>query len=383
MNFDFVKSGKITVEVKMFNPERLLNLLWSEGIEVSNVKKIDIITVKMVINYMDYDEVKDYVIRFKGMIEIINANGLVVFLMKLKRKKTYAIGALLFAAIIIVLSNFVWGVKICNGNIVSPYEVRKCLYSNGIKPGTLKKNIDITKAEEIIEENNSNISWVRARVKGSVLVIDFKEKITPPKPKNKDDEDEDIVEGKDVVASMDGEIIKIYTSSGTAVVHKGDYVKKGDVLIQGIEGKEEYQYNVNSRGTVIAKTLMERTSDIKLEGTELKRTGEIKKDYYINLFGKKIYLKKCDKTFKDYDKIENTSKFIKEDDYYIKKEVSIKENSDNLINREIEKIDNDVKINLKRSDVLLDKNINLVPLDDGMTRIIVTYSIERDIGVSE
>ncbi len=57
---------------------------------------------------------------------------------------------------------------------------------------------------------------------------------------------------------MDGEIKRIYTTSGTAVVKEGDVVKKGDILIipqQGIEGGE---YEVDAEGEVTAILFMKR-----------------------------------------------------------------------------------------------------------------------------
>lgn len=380
MSSDFTKAGQLVVEIKMFNPEKLLNILWNKGIEVRDVKKLDIITIRMAIDYKDYDEINDYVVKFKGMIDILSGSGLAIFLIKIKKKLSYVVGVVLFLFIIFFLSNFVWCVKISDGNIVSPYDIRKCIYGHGVKPGVLKRDINLKNVEKIIEDNNENIVWVRARIEGSALKIDFKEKITPPAGINQDTNLED--QG-DIVASMDGEIIKIYTSSGTAVVNRGDFVKKGDLLIEGIQGKEEYKYNVRPEGTILAKTLIEKTADVKIGGTELERTGEIRKDIYIQLFGKKIYIKKCNKDFNDYDKIENTKSFIKEDIYYIKKEVPMKEDSDNLINKKLEEIDKEVQISLKRSEKILDKNVNKENIDDQNVRLKVTYAIEKSIGIRE
>ena len=42
MGLNKFKNGKVSVEIKVLNPERILNYLWNNEIKVSNVKKIDI-----------------------------------------------------------------------------------------------------------------------------------------------------------------------------------------------------------------------------------------------------------------------------------------------------------------------------------------------------
>ena len=41
MNSKFFKNGIIKIEVKLFNSEQFLNILWNSGIRIHNIKKID------------------------------------------------------------------------------------------------------------------------------------------------------------------------------------------------------------------------------------------------------------------------------------------------------------------------------------------------------
>ena len=38
-----LRSGEISVEIRVLNPDRVLNILWNNEIRVSNIKKIDIV----------------------------------------------------------------------------------------------------------------------------------------------------------------------------------------------------------------------------------------------------------------------------------------------------------------------------------------------------
>ena len=45
MALNNVKSGRVTIEVKVLNPDRILNILWNKHIEIYKVKKKNISTI--------------------------------------------------------------------------------------------------------------------------------------------------------------------------------------------------------------------------------------------------------------------------------------------------------------------------------------------------
>lgn len=88
-------------------------------------------------------------------------------------------------------------------------------------------NIDHENIEKQIRKHYDGIGWVSVNKKGSRLLVNVREMtkdkiITKKKP-------------ADLVASDDGKVISIVTSAGTAKVRKGKKVKKGKMLISGIE----------------------------------------------------------------------------------------------------------------------------------------------------
>lgn len=377
MNLDFLKKGYITVEIKLFNPEKLINLLWNRGFRVEKVEKKDVITLNMKIKYSDYNEVRSIVKELNGLIKIVDKKGIVVWFIKFKNRSSYIVGILLFLGIVYFLSGFVWGVEVDENKFVSPYEVRKSVYSLGAKPGVRKNKINTKSLEKGIEDSNENIMWVRARIEGSVLKVTVQERITPPQNLRKDNKQE--TPAKSIVAKMDGEIVMIYTSSGSPAVKRGDYVKKGDLLVEGAQGNEEHRYEVVPEGTIIAKTFDEKSVDIQIDGSKKERTGEKESDFYIEIGGKKIYLKKATKSYKDYDKIESKDSFIKQIDYFPKKDVPITASKEALINDAVNKLQEQVQQDLEKSDKIVDKIINQEVIGSGKLRLKVVFVIERDI----
>ena len=291
--------------------------------------------------------------------------------MRLKSKKTLLIGVVLFLGILYGLSTYVWGIEIKTGDNVSPYEIRQDLKKIGIKPGMRKKDIDVYTLETKLEEINKDILWLRIRIEGSTLKVLIEEKVNPPKQ-------EEVAVG-DCTAEMGGEIKRIYVTSGTAMVTPGDFVKEGDVLITGIQGKEGGEYNVEAKGTVIANTFYERAMEVQISGTKMERTNKTDKDIYLNLWGVKIYLKKAINTFEYYDKIKENNGIFNVVHYYEKKEKEVNVERDKAIEEAIIKLEESLKKNLNNDAIISDRNVSVEDLSDGKIKVKVIFIVEQDI----
>lgn len=365
------ESGKVILEINILKPERLLNILWSENIKVINIKRIDVVTIRVTIEYENYLSVVEVVKRLGGKSKIVGSRGILFLVGKLKSKVFLAVGGGMFIAILLYLSTFVWSIEINTKKNVSPYELRQQLYELGIKPGISKSKIDFKDIEKKLENMNSDILWLRARVEGSTLKISIEEKVNPP----------EIKEGDlgNLVAKMDGEISRVYTFAGRAVVHSGEFVKAGDVIIEGINGKEEDPYEVVPDGVVMANTFYEKSIRAKYQGTELKRSGEKDSDIYLNIFGKKIYLKKAIKDFKEYDKIEESGNIINKINYYEKKEIPIEFSKEEIVNNSINDLEKSLYNELTREANIVDRIVSTKEDSKEELVVNVVFVVEQNI----
>ena len=276
-----------------------------------------------------------------------------------------------FLLILLYLSTFIWSIEINTRNNLSPYEIRQDLFDLGIMPGIKKKEIDVKELEKKIEDINSDILWIRARIEGSTLKISIEEKVNPPQ----------IVEEEmgNLVSKMEGEVSRVYVFSGRSVVHKGDLVKPGDVLIEGINGKEENPYEVVPDGVVMANTFYEKSMVMKIEGTELKRNGNKDTDIYLEVMGKKIYLKKAIKGFKEYDKIEESGKIFKKVNYYEKEEVPVQLTKEEAVDNAVEQLQESLYNNLTREAKIIDKIVTTKDESNGNIIVNVIFVVEQNI----
>ncbi|MDB1939562.1 sporulation protein YqfD [Clostridium tertium] len=364
-------SGKVVVEVNILKPERLLNILWNENINVINVKRIDVATIRVTIDYNDYNVLIDVVKRLNGKSKVIGSTGILFFIGKLKSKLFLAIGGGIFIALLLYFSTYVWSIEITTKKNVSPYELRQQLYEIGIKPGIRKNKIDVKDVEKKLEDVNSDVLWLRARIEGSTLKIFIEEKVNPPEVKEE--------KQGNLVAKMDGEVSRVYAFSGRSAVHVGDMVKAGDIVIEGINGKEEDPYEVVPEGVVMANTFYEKSMTIKVEGTELKRSGEKDSDIYVEVFGKKIYLKKAIKDFEEYDKIEESGKIIKKANYFEKREFPVTYTKEEAIDSAVNELEESLYNNLTREAKVVDRIISTKDSSDGNIIVNVVFVVEQNI----
>lgn len=369
--FNKSKLGQVTIEVSVLMPEKILNVLWNNEIYICNIVKVDLATIRFTIYIDDYKEVERLIKKYKGKIRILNTSGIIVLLMKIKRKISLVIGVALFFVVIYILSNYIWAIDIQTQKNLSPFEIRHQLSTIGIKPGLSKSQINVRELEKQMENLNDEIMWIRIRVEGSTLKLTVKEKVNPPSTEK--------VSFNQVVAKMDGEVKRVYTNSGNPTVVPGDIVKKGDNLILPIQGREGFQIEVKPSGTVIANTFYDKFMEIQISGEKLERTGRKNSDIYLNIFGKKFYLKKAIDGFRYYDKIEERNGCLNKIIYFEKKGKNVNLDKDNTVKEAKEKLEASLKKTLSNDAKIIDSKVTLEEVKEGTILVKVMFTVEQDI----
>ncbi len=345
------------MEIQSLIPEKFINLLWKNDVVVKNIRKINITTVILEVKLSDYGEISKVAKRTGTRVKIIGRSGMSFFLIKLKSRSALLIGMILFGSIIYYLSTFVWNIEISTENYISPYELRNQIKGFGVIPGMRKKNVDVYEIESKILRSNDEIMWVKARIDGVKLKVDVIERQSPPI----------IVSNKNpcnLIASKDGVVARVYTTDGTSIVKDGDSVQKGDILVNGEQGKEGSVYPVHAKGEVIARTFYEQIKEAPISKVTRVRTGNIFSNFYIKLGNKKVYLKNSLNPYKTYDKIENNNKFVCKETYY---EVKVKN-----IPTDVTKTQDEIYFNILRK---LDKSVKIINKIESVKKENNKYSI--------
>lgn len=369
------KKGTITIEIQSHMPEKFINLLWKNGVNIRNIRKKDITTIIMETNLGDYGHIESIANKTKAKVKIIGRKGTTFFLIKIRRRVALVGGIAIFVFVLYFLSTFIWKVEIQTENHLSPYEIREQLKAYGITPGTRKNKINVYELQDKMIKNNDTIMYFRARVEGSRLFVEAIEKTPPP----------DIAlenSPGNLVAKKDGQIIRVFTTKGTPVIKKGDVVKLGQVIVKGEQGKEGSTYAVHAEGSVFANTWYEEIKEVPIRGIKKEKTGKEMENVYVEVFGKRIYFKNSLNKFKSYDKIVENSGFLKKEIYYETREITFSLEQEKVIKETAEELYLNIVKKLDKSIKVVDKKVFSEPSGDNLN-IRVLLTAEEDIAELE
>lgn len=363
--------GKLEISITSNNIEKLLNMLWSSNIGISNLKRDTVNSITLEINVKDYETFLKCVKQSKSRHHIIKRSGPYIKEIAYRKKVSLGVAVIFFFLTLGFLKSYIWGIEITTEENVSPFEIREFLKKNNIVAGLKKNEINLADVEEKLNMEHPEIVWSKARIYGSILKIKISEKKNPP----------EVVEDdypSDFVASKDGEILRVYTEAGNSTVKAGQMVKKGDLLVEGIQGKEGAEYAVNSDGKVIAKTFYEKMETFNKKETVRKRTGKINNQVYFEIAGKKIFLKNKLNNFENYDRIVDNTSLLKKITYYevIEEEKEI-EDAKAFAETVHNQFYNDITIDFNREIEVLDVIKDYKETDDKITVRVVVIAQEN------
>lgn len=212
--------------------------------------------------------------------------GLRGFPGKIKHKIAFCISALLGVIIVILSSLPVWDIRISGNEVVPDALILNRLEECGFSIGSAWGKLELSDIEYDMLGKCEEISWININRVGTVAFVKVIESADKPNEQTKP------VGYANIVADRDCIIEEITVSAGTPVVKVGDAVRKGDLLIMGIENNELSRL-VCAEGSVIGRaydtlsTAVGRERSIRTKKSESVISVNIKIfDFSLNIFKK-------------------------------------------------------------------------------------------------
>lgn len=336
------------IEIKGKNPKKFLMELIKQKICIETVKyKQKSIYLK--VSYNEYQKIKK--IKTIYEINIIKTCGKQRVINIIKKYKTQIISFILSIVLCIILSKLILVINIDTENKQIKQIIKDTLTENDITLYSKQKSYkELNKISKKIKQNNINkIEWVELSRKGTILNIKVIERVVNDNTKDNN--------YKDIVASKNGYIKKIYSRKGQLLKNIDDYVKKGDIIISGnIYRNEEVIEKVKAEGRVYAEVwyiikLNENLTHQKLEkekeGTKRLILKTNNKEITLFKINKKVKLEKEKQLFKGI----TCNILIKEQ----QKEKQIKEkyNTNTLTNILLKKAEKSLKKTLQQDEYII------------------------------
>ena len=151
--------GFLCVRIRGMAPERFINMCCNKKIYIWDLKRIEEdyqfhITVK------NYKKLKPIAKKTKMIPRIIRKTGFPFFLYRYRKRKVFFIGVLICAAIVYILSLFIWDISIQGGSKYTPEAMIKFLEDNHVYTGIRKEKVKCQEIEETIRLAYTDIGWV-------------------------------------------------------------------------------------------------------------------------------------------------------------------------------------------------------------------------------
>ena len=277
--FRYLK-GYLFIEISGENAEQLLNVASKNRISLWNLRytKGKIIGC---ISFSDFYRLRIYKRKLKIKIRIIKKCGLPLKTVRFKKRTGLLVGAVIFFIILKFLSGFIWCVDVEGNKTVKSEEIHKICAEIGVKEGAKIKNTDSIESAQNLLLNMSSLAWSSINIEGCRATVN----VTEIK-----DVGEDVSVATNIKAGADGEIVKISATSGTVCVKVGDFVKKGDLLVSGVNNNGENGVFVHSSGIITAKVRKSYIKSGKYNQKVIKTNGMKSQKYVLDFFTFKIPL---------------------------------------------------------------------------------------------
>ncbi len=254
----------IYIKCKVRNKNRILLKLYKNRINV-----YDILTkeneIYLKVRKEDYDKIKEQIVTAK--FYYVSESGFFRFKKMLTPIKIFAILAFLF------LTNFFNNIIVKVNVIHSSKEIRelvtKSLEAENIHVWTLKKDYHTlqTIKEKILNTYKDRLEWIEIENVGMTYIVRIEERI---QKQFKNEE-----KFCHVIAEKSGIIEGITSNKGEILVHEGQYVAEGDILITGeIKYNEEVKKNVCANGIAFAEVWYQTHVSLPIQYTKKERTGK-------------------------------------------------------------------------------------------------------------
>lgn len=255
-------------------PERFINLCRINNINLWNLKNIDGVMTACT-DRKSYRRIRP-IARKSGMkVRIKSRHGLPFFLAAHSRRAGVLIGIVLCCCCVIFLSTRIWRIEVVGNSRVPSEEIISAFESLGLRNGSSVKNKNVSSLESAALRALPEISWLNVNFSGCTAVIEVRETVKKPEPKDSD-------ESGNLVAARDGQIVILRPFNGTQEQKIGNSVLKGDLLISGIEQNKDLSSSFcRAEGYVVARTIREasRSQPIKIKAL---RISEMQRSFRLN-----------------------------------------------------------------------------------------------------
>lgn len=273
--------GTVTFEINADKSEEFLNECAKNKLDLFCILRQDK-TLRIGCLVPTYKKIQKLKIA-RARRKIIEKHGIRFVIHKYRHRSGLLVGAVLMVVLLLFLSGFVWDIDVTGNERLSTNVILDTLKECGFYEGERKERLNITEIENQMMIKLPDLSRISINLDGSFAHIEVKERAMSPVS-------EDVSRPSNLVASMDGRILKMEIVKGKPIALVGSGVVKGELLVAGFyNDKKDNIILEHSSGKVTAECQLNKT--FKLSRNAHKQVGKEEKFFYsFEIFGKEIDL---------------------------------------------------------------------------------------------
>ncbi|MCI8649545.1 MAG: sporulation protein YqfD [Anaerotruncus sp.] len=193
-------------------------------------------------------------------------------------------GIVLFILSLLISQQFLWQIQVEGCERLEQQTVLRALESLGVRRGALKSRIQPLIIKQQMPLLLDDISWAALNIQGTTATLLVRERTLPPQKI-------DTHAPANVVAAMDGQLVRLEVTDGQAMRKKGDTVQKGELIASGVwEDRWGMTHLVRAKAVAIAHVPQSLTVEVPLLQEQLSATGEVVRRRYLEICGLRIPL---------------------------------------------------------------------------------------------
>lgn len=379
---------KVQIEGKRVN--NYIKWLIQQKINIINLNIIKHNQLELTIDNKDYKKLYLYSKTYK--IKIIKKYGKLKIFELIKNNLFIIISIFISIIFLFFLSNVIFSIDVVYNDKELVTKIKEELKKYNIEKFKIKKDFSYLNyvKEEILKNNKDTLEWLEIVEDGTKYIV----KLVERKKETKVNE----YEYQSILTTKDAIITRIKATSGEKVKEVNEYVKKDDIIINGIIKKpDETTIYTKAKGVVYGEVWYKIDIEYPLAYKEEKTTGKSKNVFVIQFLNKKIPLFSY-KKYKEFKVVSNNLiennilpiSFSKEKQYevIVKDEIYTWEEAiSNAIELSKNKLlqNNNKIINIKKVEILNKQPVNskiklslFISVEEDITKIIEIKKLEEE-----
>ena len=275
--------SKILLNIKGKNINHFIKKLTVRKIEILSLKYISKNEIEMLIYKKDYENI----LKIKSIYNVLEKDTFGPLKIKkiLKLNKHLIIIFIICYLIFIFLTHLIFDVEIIHSSKEIRNLLKEELNQSGIKKYALKKDYQTIQKikQKILNNHKEKLEWLEIKEAGTKYIVKVEErKILKKKENNKP---------RSIIAKKDAILKKVSAKSGDIIRNTNDYVKKGDVIVNGtVKLNEKELGTVKAYGKVYGEVWYIIKTKYPFVYAEEKETGNKKEVYTLQFLNHNVEL---------------------------------------------------------------------------------------------